>query len=416
MRVARGSAHPIGALIALSVSTFIYVTTETLPIGLLQLISGDLHTSLSAIGLLVTCYGLVVVVASIPLTHLTRRVPRRTLLSGLLGIFVVATFVSAVASNYGVLLGARIVTALSQALFWSIVVPTAAGLFSPRVRGRVLAMVFGGSSLAAVLGVPAGTWFGQLAGWRTSFVALSVIGLLALAGVARLLPGDRPGQSESMLGTTPDARRFWLLMVSTVLAVTGSFVMFTYVSPFLTGVTRLSLATVGPLLFVRGVAGIVGVFVGGPLVDWSPWTALMIPVVVQAAALLGLYEFGGRPVVAVVLVALSGLAFAAMTTALSSRVLQLAPGSVDLAAAGASTAVNVGITAGAFIGSVLLPWAGVRSTTLVGGLLSVAALAVVLGERLLPAGPAQPAAAPDTKQKLEPGRPLVGTADRQVRR
>ena len=120
------SAKAIGALLALAVATFIYVTTETLPIGLLLLISADLGVSPSAAGLLVTWYGLVVVVASLPLTQLTRRVPRRLLLSGLLAVFVVATWVSAAAASYRMLLGARVVTALSQALFWSVVVPTAA--------------------------------------------------------------------------------------------------------------------------------------------------------------------------------------------------------------------------------------------------------------------------------------------------
>jgi predicted MFS family arabinose efflux permease len=112
---------------------------------------------------------------------------------------------------------------------------------------------------------------------------------------------------------------------------------------------------------------------------------MLIPVTAQATALLGLYALAGTPVAAVGLVALSGLSFAALATALASRVLQVAPGNADMAAAGATTAVNVGITAGAFIGSILLPGLGVRSTALVGGLLSLAALAVVLGEPLVAA-------------------------------
>jgi len=103
----------IAVLLALATSTFVYVTTETLPIGLLLLIAGDLHTTASAAGLLVTGYGLVVVVTSIPLTHLTRRVPRRHLLPGLLGVFVLATWATAAAPTYGLLLAARVVTALS---------------------------------------------------------------------------------------------------------------------------------------------------------------------------------------------------------------------------------------------------------------------------------------------------------------
>ena len=379
------AATAVGALLALAVATFAYVTTETLPIGLLLLITSDLDVSPSTAGLLVTWYGLVVVAASIPLTHLTRRVPRRLLLSGVLAVFVLTTWVAAAATSYPMLLSARVVTALSQALFWSVVVPTAAGLFPPRVRGRVIAVVFAGSSLAAVLGLPVGTWLGQQAGWRTAFLALSGFGLAAMVTIAACLPTTLPGGGHAARGTTPDARRYLTLMAMTILATTGTFAAYTYITPFLTEVSRFPAAATGPLLLVRGVAGIVGVAAGGALVDRNPWAAMLIPVTAQATALLGLYALAGTPVAAVGLVALSGLSFAALTTALASRVLQVAPGNADMAAAGAATAVNVGITAGAFIGSILLPGLGVRSTALVGGLLSLAALAVVLSEPLVAA-------------------------------
>ena len=392
MHHGHGTTNAVGALLAMAVATFVYVTTETLPIGLLLLISADLGVSPSAAGLLVTWYGLVVVVTSLPLTQLTRRVPRRLLLPGLLAVFILATWVSAAASSYRMLLGARVVTALSQALFWSVVVPTAAGLFLPRLRGRVVAVVLGGGTLTAVLGLPLGTWLGQQAGWRAAFLGLSGIGLVAMVAIAAWLPAGAPGRSHAARGTAPDARRYLTLMATTVLAATGAFAAFTYVTPFLIEISGFPAAATGPLLLVRGVAGIVGVAAGGALVDRRPWAAMIVPVVAQAAALLGLYALGGTPVAAVGLVALSGLAFGALTTALASRVLHVAPGSADLAAAGASTAVTVGITVGAFVGSMLLPGFGVRGTALVGGLLSLAALAVVLGEPLVAARSREPAA------------------------
>lgn len=385
----------IGAVIGLSVATFTYVTTETLPIGLLLVISADLRVTPSAVGALVTCYGLVVVVASIPLTQLTRRVPRRHLLSGLLAVFVLATWASAAAPSYQMLLAARVVTALSQALFWSVVVPTAAGLFPARVRGRAVAVVFAGSSLAAVLGVPAGTWVGQQAGWRGAFLALSGFGLAAMVAVATLLPTACPADTATGRGATPDALRYGLLIAMTVLATTGTFIAFTYVTPFLADVGRFSAAAIGPLLLVRGVAGLAGVAAGGALVDRAPLAAMIVPVALQAAALFGLYLLGDVPAAAVALVALSGLAFAALTTALASRVLQVAPGSPDLGAAGTSVAVNVGITAGAFLGGLLLPAWSVRSTALAGGLLSLAALAVVLTEPMLASRRRDPHDVPD---------------------
>jgi MFS transporter, DHA1 family, inner membrane transport protein len=376
----RTTRRAVVALLALAVSTFAYVTTETLPIGLLLPIAADLGVGPSAAGLLVTWYGLVVVVASIPLTQLTQRVPRRPLLSGLLAVFVLATWVSAAASGYGVLLAARVVTALSQALFWSVVVPTAAGLFRPQVRGRVVAVVLGGGSMAAVAGLPVGTWLGQEAGWRAAFLALSGVGLAAMVALALCLPAGPPGRGHAARGTDPDARRYASLVAMTILATTGTFAAYTYITPFLLEVGRFPATAAGPLLLVRGAAGIVGVAAGGAMTDRRPGAAIVVPVLAQAFALLGLHVAGGTPAAAVGLVALSGLSFSALTIALASRVLQVAPGSADLAAAGISTAVNIGITVGALLGSILLPGLGVRSTVLAGGLLSLAALAVALGE------------------------------------
>jgi predicted MFS family arabinose efflux permease len=376
----RRTARAVGALIALALSTFAYVTTETLPIGLLLPIAQDLGSTASAVGLLVTGYGLVVVLTSIPLTHLTRRVSRRLLISGLLGVFVVGTLISAIAPNYATLMGSRILTALSQALFWSIVAPTTAGLFSERVRGRALSVMLSGGSLAAVLGVPAGTWLGQQSGWRVSFAALAGLGVITMLATAWLLPGGRAAEGAAAHGKSPDALRYSMLITMAALAVTGSFVAFTYVTPFMVDVTGFSAAAIGPLLLVRGLAGVIGVTVGGWLADYNQIVSMIVPVALQSAALLALYAVGGQPVPTVILVAVSGLTFTALSTAMATRVLHLAPFSVDLAFATLSTAVNVGITAGALIGALLLPAFGVRSTVLVGGLLSVAALAIVLVE------------------------------------
>jgi MFS transporter, DHA1 family, inner membrane transport protein len=395
----------VAVLVALSLSAFLYVTTETLPIGLLLLISTDLDVTPSAVGLLVTGYGLVVVLASLPLTHLTRDVPRRFLFPGLLAVFIVFTMVSVATSNYWVLLAARMVIALSQALFWPVVVSTAAGLFPARVRGRVLAVVFAGSSLASVVGLPVGTWLGEQAGWRTAFLVLSGCAVLALATILTLLPTSRPGQSSAARGTAPDARRYWLLFTMTVLAITGAFTAFTYVTPFLTDVSGFAVAAIGPLLLVRGIAGVVGVGVGGAHFDRSPWGAMVTPVALQTCALLALYVLGHDQVAAAVLVAATGLAFSALATVVGSRVLQIAPGSVDLASAGTSVAFNIGITLGALLGGVLLPEFGARSTALVSGLLSLAALAVALAEPWVarPVSPPRGCAAPDGREPAAPG-------------
>ncbi len=374
------STRAVVALGALSLSTFAYVTTETLPIGLLPLIAHDLGRSTSAIGLLVTAYGLVVVVASIPLTRLTQRIDRRRLLCGLLALFVVATAVSALAQGYWMLLVARLTIALSQALFWAVVTPAAAALFRPSVRPRALSILYAGSSVGALAGVPAGTWLGQQTSWRVAFLALSAIGLAILATIAVLLPSGSPGASDADRGSAPDRGRYWAIVTYTALAVTGAFTSFTYINPFFRQVSGFGEGAVGPLLFVRGFAGLIGVFVVGYLVGRNGWRTMTGLIGAQAVALAGMWAFGESRVATVLSICVSGFALAALSAGLGARVLEVAPGSSDLAAAGASTAFNVGITVGAFAGSLLLPAFGARSTPLVGALVTLAALAVALAE------------------------------------
>lgn len=389
-----GSARTVVTLVALAVSTFVFVTTETLPIGLLPLIADDLRVPQAAVGLLVTGYGLVVVVATIPLTRLTRHLRRRRLLTALLAVSVAATAVSALAGAYPVLLAARLVGALSQALFWSIVTLTAAALVPAQVRGRALSILFAGSSLAAVVGVPVGTWLGQLADWRTAFLALAALGLVPLLAVATLLPDAPPSRVESDRGTAPDRGRYLALLSTIALTVTGAFTAFTYVSPFLVEVGGFSLAATAPLLLVRGIAGVLGVVGVGLLVDRNPRLTMSAVVGLQAVALGAQYALGTVPVVAAVAVATAGLTIAAISATIGPRLLVVAPGSATMASAGTSTAFNVGITGGALLGGLLLP-VGVRTTALAGALLSLAALAVLLAEPALSSarrrtGPAAP--------------------------
>jgi MFS transporter, DHA1 family, inner membrane transport protein len=373
--------RPVPALAALTAATFLYVTTEMLPVGLLAPIGADLGVSEARVGLLVTAYALVVVVASIPLTYLTRAVPRRVLLGTLLAGYVVSSLGSALAGSYGALMATRVVTALGQAVFWSVVVPIAAGLFPAEVRGRALAVLFGGVSVATVVGVPAGTWVGQHLGWRWSFAVLAAAGAVALVALAATLPPDGSRLVDPTgPGSQPDGRRFSALIAMAVLATTGAFAFFTYLSPYLTDVAGISAGLLSVVLLLRGLAGIGGVAVAGALVDARPRLSIALPVAVQAAALLVLVHPPG-PVAVVVLVALTGYAFAAFTTPLSTRILQTAPIRLDLATSVSSTAVNVGITLGALIGSALLDGPGVRTAALAGGLLTLAALALVALDR-----------------------------------
>ncbi|WP_194820987.1 MFS transporter [Micromonospora sp. S-DT3-3-22] len=376
----------VAALVALSVSAFCYVAVETLPVGILPLVATDLDVSVSHVGLLVTGYAITVAVVSVPLTHVTRRVPRRRLLGVLLGVLVLATLVSAAARDYQVLLGTRVVVALTQALFWAVVAPTAAGMFPVRVRGRVTSVVFAGASLGPMLGVPAGTWLGQQWGWRVAFLALAALALAAFVAVVTLMPPVPVGATHASTGTAPDARRYAVVVVATALSVGGLFTAFTYTAVFLTDVSGFAPGALGLLLLVRGLADFAGITAGGIASDRHQRVAMVTPVLLLVVALLGMFLLAASPVATGVLLAVSGFAMGALTPAVQNRVLEVAPGSADLAAAGNSAAFNVGIAGGSLLGAVVLSGFGVRATALAGGLVAVAALVVLLAEPLIARG------------------------------
>jgi DHA1 family inner membrane transport protein len=383
-------------LVALAVSTFFFVTVETLPIGLLPQIASGVHVSQSSVGLLVTAYGLVVVVATIPLTRLTHGWRRRRLLTVLVLIAAGATALSAMAPNYPLLLAGRATTALSQAVFWAVVTPAAAALFPPAGRGRAVAILYAGSSSGPLLGVPAGTWLGQQFGWRVPFLALSVVGLVIAAVIVTLMPDIAPGESHADGGSEPSRVRYRSLVVATALTVTGVFTAITVITPFLTDVSGIPSSAIAGVLLIRGVAGLSGVVVAGFLPDRHTWRALVALTALETMALVLQGIFATQAAPAVAAVALSSLALSGIVTVNGTRVLQVAPAGTDMASAAASTAFNVGITAGALIGSFMLGTALRETAFLAAGFALAGMLTFLLEPRLAArdraARPSEPAA------------------------
>lgn len=360
-------------LAGLTLAAFVYVTAETLPVGLLPQIAYGLGTSQSAVGLLVTAYGLVVVLVTFPLTRLTQRWPRRRLIAGLLLAFAVSSGVCAVASSYAVLLVGRVATAFGQALFWAVITPAAASLFPAVRRGRALAVLYAGSSAAPLLGVPLGTWLGQQAGWRAPFAGLAALGLVVMIAIALLMP-DRTDDSETSRGTEPDAGRFRVLVIITALTATGSYAAFTCITPYLTDVAGVGESQIGPVLLVRGGAALGGALIAGFLPQRA---GIVLMFVTQTAALTVQYAW---PAATVVATAAAAATLSGFATIMGARLLRVAPGSTDLASAAISISFNVGITTGALTGSALLAHDAVRASALTGAAISVLATVVALAE------------------------------------
>lgn len=395
----------VAALVALSFATFCFVTTEVLPTGLLTIISADLGRSQSQVGLLVTGYALVVLTASVPLARVTRRVPRRLLLTGTLGVLALATLIGAVAGNFWVLLASRLLTGLAQAVFWAVVASTATGMFPAEVRGRMVARLSIGNGLAPVLGVPVGTWLAQQTDWQTTFGVMSGLSFATCVAVALLVPGTAPEEGGSARGTMPDRRRLTVLLVATGLAVTGAMGTFTYITALLLKVAHFGQGALGPLLSVSGGAGVLGTLLLGRYLDRYPWHALVALLLSSTVAMLGLFSLGTVQPLAVVMLGLLGLSFSALAAAIQHRTLQVAPGSVDMASAAMSSVFNAGTAAGSLLGAGLVATTGVRAMPLAGGLLTAAALLVMLAETRLigpdPAPTPAPAPAPEAEADRE---------------
>ncbi|MGA2527987.1 MAG: MFS transporter [Acidimicrobiales bacterium] len=370
-----------GALAALATSAFCFVTGENLPVGLLPSMSASLHSSLSATGLLLTAYALVSVVGSAPLTHLTRHIPRRYLLSGLLVVFVIATFGASGAPTYWSLMAARVVTAGAQAVFWSIAPVTAAGLFPIAKRGHAVAAVLVSGPLAILLGVPAGTWIGQQANWRVPFAILASLGVAGIVAVAVLIPTTRPSESRAAAGSEPDARRYWLGVATLTLVVSGTFTAYTYISAFLTKVTGIAQHDVPIVLLLNGLGSLIGVVGTAFIMNRRPRMGVLAPVSLLVVSLFGLYLFATTSIAVAGLQVLESIGLSGVDILLLTRVLVVAPRSTDIASAWYSAAFNAGIASGPVIGGLVLSGPGLRATPLVGGLLVLLALGVVLVER-----------------------------------
>jgi predicted MFS family arabinose efflux permease len=368
------------ALIALSVSAFTFVTAENLPGGLLTLIAPDLDRSTSEIGLLVTAYAAAVVLASLPLSRLTRRFPRRYVLAATTAVCAIGSLWSAFATGYADLMAARMFTALGQALFWAAVTPAAASLFAPEVRGKMIARLTIGNSLGPVLGVPLGTWVGQQTSWRTAFLLFSAVSLAVCIAMMAAMPDVTTEQGGTARGTHPSMRRFVVLMLVTALLVTGGFMMITFVTQFLLETAGLPDRYLSVLLLGQGALGVAATLVISQVLDRRPWQAVLAALGLLTGALALLWGLGHVPALALVGLALFAIGFSAIPPALSFLVLQVAPGATESAAAISSSVFNIGIAGGAALGAWVVAVDDVGAVPLFGAMFVLAALAVLAAD------------------------------------
>jgi DHA1 family inner membrane transport protein len=376
---------PIG-LIALALGGFGIGLTEFVIMGLLPEVAADFSVSEATAGWLISGYALAVVVGALLLTAAVTRFDRKPVLAVLMVLFIGGNLISALAPGYSMMMIGRIVAALAHGAFFGIGAVVAADMVAPTKKAGAIAIMFTGLTAANVLGVPFGTMLGQAAGWRSTFWAITGIGVVALAGILMLVPktgrGDTaPGSLRSELRAFRSGQ-VWLSILVTILGYGGMFGAFTYIAFTLTEVTGFAASTVPWLLIVFGIGLFIGNTVGGKAADRNVDRTLLVVLAVLVAVLVAFaLTAGNQPLTIASIVLLGGFGFATVP-GLQMRVMKYAHSAPTLASGANIGAFNVGNALGAWLGGVTITaglgytspiWAGAGITLLGLGVMAIAA-------------------------------------------
>ena len=356
------SAHlPVTSLLALALAGFVTILTEALPAGLLPQISAGLGVSEALAGQLVTIYAIGSLLAAIPLTAATQGVRRRPLLLAAIAGFVVANTVTTFSGSYVLTIVARFLAGVSAGLLWALLAGYAARMVPEHQKGRAIAIAMVGTPLALSLGVPAGTFLGNLVGWRTCFGIMSGLALLLMVWVRVKVPdfaGQAAGKRLSL------GHVFTVAGVLPVLFVVLAFVLahnilYTYIAPFLTAAGMAERTDLALLVF--GVSSLLGIWIVGVLIDCHLRTLTLTSTALFGLAAMALGVAADAPTVIYVAVATWGLAFGGAATLFQTAIAKTAGDAADVAQSMLVTAWNMAIAGGGIIGGVLLDRLGIAA-------------------------------------------------------
>ncbi|MFJ9415605.1 Cmx/CmrA family chloramphenicol efflux MFS transporter [Streptomyces sp. NPDC101227] len=370
------------AVYVLGLSVFALGTSEFMLSGILQPLARDLEVSIPQAGLLVSAFAIGMVVGAPVLAAATLRLPRRTTLIALLGLFGLGQVAGALAPTYGVLFASRVVSALACAGFWAVGAAVAVSLVPVTARARAMAVMVGGLSIANIAGVPAGALLGQHAGWRAAFWAVAALSAIGLIGVIALVPrtavptGDDRPQLRRELRIYKD-KQVWLALTATALNAAAVFALFSYLSPLLTDAAGLAESWVPTVLALFGVGALIGTFIGGRIADAHLFGTLFTGISASTAVLAVLALTAHSPIAAVALSLMLGVTAFTTAPALNARMFNVANAAPTLAGATTTAAFNIGNTLGPWLGGLVIGagW-GYSSVAWTGAALAAVAVAV----------------------------------------
>jgi DHA1 family inner membrane transport protein len=368
-------------LLALAVGAFGIGVTEFAPMGLLPVIARDLDVTIPAAGLLISAYALGVMLGAPLMTLTTGRVPRRTLLIGLAGIFTVGNLLAAISDGYWMLLVARLLTSFNHGAFFGVGSVVAASLVAPERRASAVAAMFMGLTIANVVGVPLATWAGEHLGWRAAFWGIAALGVATMASLRLTLPPLPAPQAGDVVAELHVLTRGTVLgaLALTVVGSSAMFTVFTYIAPILREATHASLGFVTAMLVIYGLGLTVGNWLGGRFADRSVDRTLIVTLASLSATLIAFAALMPHAAPSAVLIFLWGVASFALVPPLQVRVMAAAADAPNLASAVNIGAFNLGNALGAALGGgVIAAGLGYPAVALAGAATSAIGLAALL--------------------------------------
>jgi DHA1 family inner membrane transport protein len=368
------------AVFALAIGGFGIGTTEFVAMGLLPDIAKSLGVSEPTAGHVISAYALGVVVGAPVIASLTARMPRKTLLLGLITLFTLGNLASVLAPTYGTLMAARFLAGIPHGAFFGIATLVAAHLMGPKNRAKAVAHVMTGLTVATVLGVPVASFLGQQFGWRSAFGLVVLVGVITLTAIWFWLPDLRSMHSTSPLTELGALRRPQVLLALLVgmVGFGGMFAVYTYVSTTLTDVSGLSRALVPLGLMVFGLGMVVGNLVGGRMADISVIKGLYASITALGIVLALFVVAAHNPWTAMLGLFLIGASGSAIAPALQTRLMDVAHDAQTLAAALNHSALNIANATGAWAGGVVIAAGyGYTAPAAAGAVLTVAGLVVL---------------------------------------
>jgi DHA1 family inner membrane transport protein len=373
--------HFVLALLALAAGGFTIGTTEFVTMGLLPQIAEGVGVSIPTAGHVISAYAVGVVIGAPVLAFLGARLPRRGLLVALMFAYAVGNAASAVATSFGLLTVARVATGFPHGAYFGVASLVAASLAPEGRKGRAVAMVMLGLSVANVVGVPAATWLGQNLGWRSAYWAVTGLALLTAALVLTFVPscpGDAGATGRRELRAFKEPQ-VWLTLMAGAVGFGGMFAVYSYIAPTVTEVGGLPDGAVPVFLLAFGLGMVVGTWLAGELADWSVFRSLLGSSLGMAVALLAFSALAPAGWWLILIGFLITVLGSVLVVNLQLRLMDVAGDAQTIGAALNHASLNIANAAGAWLGGVVIAAGfGYRSTGVVGAALAIAGFGVLV--------------------------------------